>query len=109
MEEVFAVERWFGQLMQMAQADPTVMDVIDFRTVGRMLAKRLGVPSDVMKSEEEIQQMQIQREQAAQAQQAMQAQQMALEQAGASAQVADVVGEVGPENAEAVAQGLRSV
>ena len=109
MEEVFAVERWFNQLMQMAQADPTVMDIMDFKTVGRTLAKRLGVPADAMKSEEEMERMQMEREQAAQAQQAAMAQQLALEQAGASAQVAGSVGEVGPENVEAVAQGLRSV
>ena len=108
MEEVFAVERWFNQLMQMAQADPTVMDIIDFGSVGRMLGKRLGVPADAMKSEEEIEQIMIQRQQAAEAQQAMAAQQATLEQAGASAEVAGIVGEVGPENAEAVAQGLRA-
>jgi hypothetical protein len=62
-----------------------------------------------MKSEEEMEQIQMQREQAAQAEQAAMAQQLALEQAGASAEVAGAVGEVGPENAEAVAQGLRSV
>jgi len=109
MEEVFAVERWFNQLMQMGQADPTVMDVIDFRTVGRMLAKRLGVPADAMKSEEQMEEMQMQREQAAQAEQAAMAQQLALEQGQQSAQVAGAVGEVGPENAEAVMQGLRAV
>ena len=108
MEEVFAVERWFNQLMQMAQADPTVMDIIDFGSVGRMLGKRLGVPADAMKSEEEIEQIMIQRQPAAEAHQAMAAQQATLEQAGASAEVAGIVGEVGPENAEAVAQGLRA-
>ena len=108
MEEVFAVERWFGQLIQMAQADPTVLDIVDFGSVGRMLAKRMGVPADAMKSEEEIEQLMIQRQQAAQAQQAMAAQQMALEQGQQSAQVAGAVGEVGPENAEAVIQGLRA-
>jgi len=108
MEEVFAVERWFTQLMQMGQADPTVMDVIDFRTVGRMLAKRLGVPADAMKSEEEMERMQMEREQAAQAEQAAMAQQLALEQGQQAAQVAGSVGEVGPENAEAVIQGLRA-
>lgn len=108
MEEVFAVERWFGQLIQMAQADPTVLDIVDFGSVGRMLAKRMGVPADAMKSEEEIEQLMIQRQQAAEAQQAMAAQQATLETAGASAEVAGIVGEVGPENAEAVAQGLRA-
>ena len=108
MEEVFAVERWFTQLIQMAQADPTVLDIVDFGSVGRMLGKRMGVPADAMKSEEEIEQLMIQRQQAAEAQQAMAAQQATLEQAGASAEVAGIVGEVGPENAEAVAQGLRA-
>jgi len=92
----------------MAQADPTVLDIVDFGSVGRMLGKRMGVPADAMKSEEEIEQLMIQRQQAAEAQQAMAAQQATLEQAGASAEVAGIVGEVGPENAEAVAQGLRA-
>ena len=108
MEEVFAVERWFTQLIQMAQADPTVLDVVDFRRVGKMLAKRMGVPADAMKSDEEMEQIQAQREQAAQAQQAMAAQQMGVEQAGQAAAVAGAVGEAGTENVEAVAQGLRA-
>ena len=108
MEEVFAVERWFTQLIQMAQADPTVLDVVDFRRVGKMLAIRMGVPADAMKSDEEMEQIQAQREQAAQAQQAMAAQQMGVEQAGQAAAVAGAVGEAGTENVEAVAQGLRA-
>ena len=109
MEEVFAVERWFMQLMQLAQADPTVMDVVDFNSIGRMIAKRVGVPAEAMKSEEEIMQVQAQRAEAARAQEAMAKQAIGLEQAQQAANVAGAVDEVGPEQAQAVAAGLQAV
>jgi hypothetical protein len=109
MEEVFAVERWFGQLMQIAQADPAVMDIVDFNSIGRMIAKRVGVPAEAMKSEEEIMQVQAQRAEAARAQEAMAKQAIALEQAQQAANVAGAVDEVGPEQAQAVAAGLQAV
>lgn len=107
MEEVFAVERWFGQLGGMAQVDPTVLDVVDFSKMGRMLAKRLGVPAEVMKSEEEMQKMMMQRQQEQAQQQQMMQRQVALDQTGQAAQVAGAIDEVGQESVGGVVQGLQ--
>tara|TARA_R110002051_G_scaffold2646_1_gene14126 strand:- start:16345 stop:18018 length:1674 start_codon:yes stop_codon:yes gene_type:complete len=107
MEEVFAVERWFQQLGGMAQVDPTVLDVVDFSKMGRMLAKRLGVPAEVMKSEEEMQKMMMQRQQEQAQQQQMMQRQVALDQTGQAAQVAGAIDEVGQESVGGVVQGLQ--
>tara|TARA_Y100000593_G_scaffold59468_1_gene110320 strand:+ start:2103 stop:3782 length:1680 start_codon:yes stop_codon:yes gene_type:complete len=107
MEEVFAVERWFGQLGQMAQVDPTVLDIVDFSKIGRMLAKRLGVPGEVMKSEEDMARLNFMREQQAAAEQQMMAQQTALEQAGQAAQVAGAIDEAGQDSVGGVIAGMQ--
>lgn len=107
MEEVFAVERWIGQLAQVMQIDPTVMDVVDFSKMGRMMAKRLGVPGEVMRSEEEMEALKFQREQAAAQQQQMVQQTMALDQAGQAAQVAGVIDQANPETMAGVVAGVR--
>lgn len=106
MDEVFAVERWLGQLAQVMQIDPTVMDVVDFSKMGRMLAKRLGVPGEVMRSEEEMEQLKMEREQAAAQQQQMMQQQMGLDQAGQAAQVAGAVDQVNPDTMAGVVAGV---
>ena len=107
MEEVFAVERWFGQLGQMAQVDPTVLDIVDFSKIGRMLAKRLGVPGEVMKSEEDIARLNFQRQQEAAQQQQMMQQQVALDQAGQAAGVAGAIDEAGQDSVAGVIAGLQ--
>jgi len=108
MDEVFAVERWYGQLAGMAQADPTVMDVIDFPKVGRMLAKRLGVPADAMKSDDEIQRIQMERQQQQQMMQQQMMQQQGLDQAGQAAEVAAEVDNAGQDQVAAVMAGLQN-
>ena len=106
MEEVFAIDRWFQQLGMMAQMSPEVMDVVDFENVGRLLAKRMGVPAEAMRGEEEMEKMKIERQQAqAQAEQ-MAMQQAGLEQAQQGADIAKTADGVDPEQMAAVAQGM---
>jgi hypothetical protein len=107
MEEVFAVERWVGQLAQMAQINPTVIDVVDFDRLGRMMAKRLGVPSEAIKSEEQIEQLKMERQQAQQQQQQQMAQMAAMEQAQGAAQTAGAIDEAGQDQVAAVLAGLQ--
>jgi hypothetical protein len=107
LEEVFAIERWFGQLAGMAQADPTVLDIVDFGSIGRLIAKRVGVPSEAIRSEEEVAELQQKRQAQEQAMQQAAAQQQALEQAGAAAEVSGAVDQAGVENVQAVVQGLQ--
>lgn len=107
MEEVFAVERWIGQLAQMAQINPTVIDVVDFENIGRMMAKRLGVPAEAIKSMEQMQELKIQRQREQQAQEQQMAQMMALQQAQGAAQTAQGIEQAGQENVAGVIAGLQ--
>ncbi len=108
LEEVFAIERWFGQLGGMAQVNPSVMDVVDFNKIGRLIAKRVGVPAEAMRSEEEVAREQQERQQQQQQMQQAMQQQQGLEQAGQAAQVASAIDETGPEQVGAVVQGLQA-
>jgi hypothetical protein len=107
MEEVFAVERWIGQLAQMAQINPIVIDVVDFENIGRMMAKRLGVPAEAIKSMEQMQELKIQRQREQQAQEQQMAQMMALQQAQSAAQTAQGIEQAGQENVAGVIAGLQ--
>ncbi len=79
MGDVQAIEQWVGALTAMAQLNPEVLDVIDFDAVAYKLADRHGVPADVRKGEDEIEQ---QRQQRAEAQQQQAQMQMMLEAQG---------------------------
>ena len=77
MEEAVAVERLYQLAMQLAQADPGILDIINSDTAIRMRAELLGVPKSVLRGEDEVAQSRQAREQmAAQQQMAEQAQQM---------------------------------
>jgi len=78
MEEATAVERLYELAMQLAQADPSVLDIINSDVAIRMRAELLGVPKTVLRGVDEVAEIRQMREQmAAQQQQAEQAQQMA--------------------------------
>jgi hypothetical protein len=78
MEEATAVERLYELAMQLAQADPAVLDIINSDVAIRMRAELLGVPKTVLRGPDEVAQIRQTREQiAAQQMQAEQAQQMA--------------------------------
>ncbi len=48
MEEAVAVERLYQLAMQLGQADPTIMDILNHDEAVRMRAKLLGVPKTVL-------------------------------------------------------------
>ena len=106
MEEVFAIERWFQQLGTMAQVNPDVIDVIDFDKIGRLLAKRIGVPAEAIRSEDEVAMIKAQREAQQQAMMQQQMQQQGIEQANQAAQVAKTGGEAGADQMAAVAAAM---
>jgi hypothetical protein len=81
MGDVQAIERWIGALGGMAQMNPEILDVIDFDAVALKLADRQGVPADVRKGAQEIEQSRTQRQEQMKQQMEMQ-QQTAGQQAG---------------------------
>jgi len=54
MEEATAVERLYQLAMELAQADPGVMDIINSDTAIRMRAELLGVPKTILRSVDEV-------------------------------------------------------
>ena len=82
MEEAIAVERLYQLVMQIAPADPSLMDIIDNDEAIRARAELLGVPKSVLRGREEVQEMREARmqQQAMQEQMAMQQQQADIAQ-----------------------------
>jgi len=74
MEEATAVERLYQLTMQLAQADPGVMDIINSDTAIRMRAELLGVPKSVLRSENEVKKIRQDRQKAMMQQQQLEAQ-----------------------------------
>tara|TARA_R100001086_G_scaffold179713_1_gene99687 strand:+ start:1405 stop:3066 length:1662 start_codon:yes stop_codon:yes gene_type:complete len=78
MEEAVAVERLYQLVLQLAPADPNLLDIIDNDKAIRMRADLLGVPKSVLRGERELQQMREAKAAQAQMEQQMQ---MAQQQA----------------------------
>jgi hypothetical protein len=75
MEEAVAVERLYQLAMNIAQADPNIMDNINHDEAVRLRAKLLGVPKTVLRSREQVEELRNARaEQQQMAQMAQQAQ-----------------------------------
>lgn len=69
MEEVGAIERFMGNVGQIAQAMPHVLDLIDGEKMVRTISDALGVPADVLRSDSELESVRQERMQQQQAQQ----------------------------------------
>ena len=78
MEEAVAVERLYQLAMNVAQADPGIMDVIDHDEAIRIRATLLGVPKTILRGRDEVDEM---RQMRAQQQQQMMEMQQAQAQA----------------------------
>ena len=101
MEEAVAVERLYQLAMQIGQADPQILDIINHDQAIRMRAELLGVPKSVLRGVDEVEELRMMRAQQQQMQQEMMMQQQQAEtmksQAEAAKQTAD------PEVQDAVA------
>ena len=88
MEEAIAVERLYQLAMQVAQIDPSIMDIIDHEQAIRMRARLLGVPKTILRSEDDVAEM---REAKAQQQQQMAQAQQQQQQADTMAKTGQAV------------------
>lgn len=84
LEEVTAIERLIAGLSSVAQVDPTVLDNIDMDAVAQVTGMGLGVPTSILRTQDEIQKIREQRQQA-QEQAAAQEQEQAMAQPLANA------------------------
>jgi hypothetical protein len=76
--EATAIERMFNLMLGVGQMDPSVIDAVEMPKAILSVARQWGVPADVLRGEDDIKQLQANREQA---QQAMQEQAMQQQQA----------------------------
>ncbi len=96
MEEAVAVERLYQLGMQLAQADPNILDLFDNDTAIRLRAELLGVPKTVLRGPAEVEQIRRQRAQQQEMQQQMM---MAQQQAEVDAAQAKTVTQLNePQN-----------
>mgnify|MGYP003651131531 CR=1 FL=1 len=79
MEEAVAVERLYQLAMQIGQADPGIMDIINHDEAIRARAELLGVPKSILRGREEVDEIREQRAMQQQQQQEMMMQQQQAE------------------------------
>ena len=107
MEEAVAVERLYQLGMQLAQADPNILDLFDNDTAIRLRAELLGVPKTVLRGPAEVEQMRRQR---AEAQQQQQQIMMAQQQAEVDASQAKTVTQLNqPENQGTMDEAMNQI
>ena len=75
MEEVTAIDRLYELVFGVAQADPSIMDLIDHDVAMRARATLLGVPKTILRGQDEVDDIRQQR-----AEQQQMQQQMAMQQ-----------------------------
>lgn len=86
LEDVVAIERFSAGAANMAQANPDILDNIDFDAATRLYGQGLGVPAAVLRSADDLQAYREQKAQAIQQAQQQQ-QQMALQQKAGEAAI----------------------
>tara|TARA_R100000654_G_scaffold64106_1_gene91589 strand:- start:4279 stop:5892 length:1614 start_codon:yes stop_codon:yes gene_type:complete len=72
MEEATAIDRVYQLVFNVAQADPSILDIVDNDTAVRVRAELLGVPKTVLRSEEDVAAIRANRAEQQQMQQEMQ-------------------------------------
>jgi len=87
MDEVTGIQRAIDGIMQLAQVNPEVLDIVNVDKAGRTIADRLGAPADMLLGDEQVGQLRQARQQ--QQQQQAEMAQGQQEIAGAQ-QVADL-------------------
>ena len=93
--EIDSTLRMFEILNPLAQIEPGIFDYVDMDGLVKFVARTVGVPASVLRSENEVMGIREERQQAeAQQQEMMQAQQVA-ETAGAAAPALKAVGQLG--------------
>ena len=87
MDEVTSIQRAIEGIMQLAQVNPDVLDIVDVDKAGRTISDRLGAPADILRGDEQVGEMR----QSRQAQQQQQAEmEQGQQQVAGAQQVADL-------------------
>ena len=54
MDEVTSIQRAMDGIMQLAQVNPEVLDIVDVDKAGRTISDRLGAPADILRGAEQV-------------------------------------------------------
>ncbi len=87
VEEVTSIQRLAESAMMLAQLNPEVLDIIDTDKAGRTISDRLGVPAEVLRGKDEVDELRANRQQQ---QQQMMEQEQAQAELGQAEQVASI-------------------
>ena len=68
MDEVTSIQRAMEGIMQLAQVNPEVLDIVDVDKAGRTISDRLGAPADILRGAEQVGEIRQSRQQQQQAQ-----------------------------------------
>jgi len=68
MDEVTSIQRAVDGIMQLAQVNPEVLDIVDVDKAGRTISDRLGAPADILRGAEQVGEIRQSRQQQQQAQ-----------------------------------------
>lgn len=93
-EEGVAILRTLEAVAPLAQIDPSVMMMFDPKAIAKELAEINGVPAKILRSQEQIEQMEMEQQQQAEAQQLLQAAPIAANSAKTLAETAALAGQV---------------
>ena len=91
MDEVTSIQRAVDGIMQLAQVNPEVLDIVDVDKAGRTISDRLGAPADILRGAEQVGEIRQSRQQQQQAQAEMDQGQQELEGATQAAQLEQMV------------------
>jgi hypothetical protein len=91
MDEVTSIQRAMEGIMQLAQVNPEVLDIVDVDKAGRTISDRLGAPADILRGAEQVGEIRQSRQQQQQAQAEMDQGQQELEGATQAAQLEQMV------------------
>ena len=91
MDEVTGIQRAIEGIMQLAQVNPDVLDIVDVDKAGRTISDRLGAPADMLRGDEEVGEMRQARQQQQQQQAEMEQGQQELAGATQAAQLEQMV------------------
>jgi len=91
MDEVTGIQRAIEGIMQLAQVNPDVLDIVDVDKAGRTISDRLGAPADMLRGDEEVGEMRQTRQQQQQQQAEMEQGQQELAGATQAAQLEQMV------------------
>lgn len=101
LSRVTNMQQFVGQLGQVAQVKPEVLDLLDEDTLTRKFAEFLNVPPDILREREDVEAL---RQERAQQQAAMLQQQQMMQAAGVAADVAKTAGDMDMDKNSALSQ-----